>query len=286
MNNRVFVGLLAGALLLVGGWYYWRQGGAEALPPPPPVATSAITAPAPATPSAPAAAPTIRYPLPAALMTSPAPGDTSFLQSLRDWLGRKALALLFDDELIVRIVKTVDYLPRQMLPADAMPLRPVAGVMLTAGSGEALVISRRNAARYNSRVEIVRQLDVGRLVALYAGFYPQFQRTYEDLTGANAYFNDRLVEAIDDLLAAPEPSAPLGLVRANGTFEFADPDLAARSVGQKIILRLGTKNSAVIRTWLRELRQELTRGVAGPRTRNLRFVIPNIYAGKVLTGPA
>lgn len=263
MNNKVFAGLLAGALLLVGGWYYWAQSGSEALPPPPPATTSAITAPPSAVPSPPAAAPTIRYPLPPASMTSPAPGDASLLQSLRDWLGQRALALFFDDELIVRIVKTVDHLPRRTLPADAMPLRPVAGATLTAGSGDALVISRRNAARYNSRVDIVRRLDVGRLVALYTGFYPQFQRAYENLTGSDAYFNDRLVEAIDDLLATPEPSAPLRLVRVNGALEFADPDLAARSAGQKIMLRLGTQNSAVVKAKLRELRQELTRGAAG-----------------------
>lgn len=261
MNNKVFAGLLAGALLLVGGWYYWAQSGSEALPPPPPAATSAITAPPPATPSPPP--PTIRYPLPAASMTSPAPGDASFSQSLRDWLGRKTMALLFADELVVRIVKTVDALPGPTLPADAMPWRPVAGAMATAGRGEALVISRRNAARYNTRVDIVRRLDVGRLIALYTGFYPQFQRAYEDLTGSGAYFNDRLVEAIDDLLVAPEPSAPPRLVRVDGGYEFADRDLAMRSVGQKIMLRLGPQHSAVVKAKLRELRQELTRAAAG-----------------------
>ena len=40
--------------------------------------------------------------------------------------------------------------------------------------------------------------------------------------------------------------------------QFADPELEARSAGQKILIRMGSENAAVIKAKLREIRRELT----------------------------
>jgi hypothetical protein len=40
-------------------------------------------------------------------------------------------------------------------------------------------------------------------------------------------------------------------------FEYADPGLESRSAGQKVLIRMGPKNAAVIKAKLRELRAEL-----------------------------
>jgi hypothetical protein len=42
-------------------------------------------------------------------------------------------------------------------------------------------------------------------------------------------------------------------------YEFADPELEARSAGQKILMRIGNENAARVKAKLRELRGELTR---------------------------
>ncbi len=39
---------------------------------------------------------------------------------------------------------------------------------------------------------------------------------------------------------------------------FADPELEARSAGQKILLRTGAANATAIKAKLREIRQEIT----------------------------
>ena len=67
------------------------------------------------------------------------------------------------------------------------------------------------------------------------------------------------MEAIDDLLAAPEISGPVKLVRPKVLYQFADPDLEARSAGQKIMLRMGAENAAKVKAKLREIRRELLR---------------------------
>ncbi len=37
-------------------------------------------------------------------------------------------------------------------------------------------------------------------------------------------------------------------------WEYADPELEARSAGQKLLLRMGNENAAIVRAKLRELR--------------------------------
>jgi hypothetical protein len=72
-------------------------------------------------------------------------------------------------------------------------------------------------------------------------------------------FNDRLIEAIDDLLMTPDVEGPVELTQPRILYEFADPDLEALSAGEKILLRMGPENSAKIKTKLREIRDELER---------------------------
>jgi len=95
------------------------------------------------------------------------------------------------------------------------------------------------------------------LVQAYVRAYPLFQAAYEELGYPGKYFNDRLMEAIDDLLDAPEPAAPPELLRPRVLYEFADPDLETRSAGQKMLLRMGRDNAARVKGKLREIRREL-----------------------------
>ena len=267
MNKKIGAGIFVALVALAAAWFFWLRTPAVPVPPPP---KPQVTAPA-ATPPAPvqSAQAVIRYPLGVMPTSSSLPelgrSDAPFLKGLGDWLGHRLLALFFSDEVIRRIVKTVDNLPNKKLPSDAMPLKPVPGALVTAGKGERLSLSRRNAARYGPYLRIVGAVDAGKLVAIYIDFYPLFQRAYEELNSNNGYFNDRLVEAIDDMLAAPEPAEPVKLVRAEGYFEFADPGLEARSAGQKILIRMGQANASVVKAKLRAIRQEVTRHAAAAK---------------------
>jgi hypothetical protein len=104
-----------------------------------------------------------------------------------------------------------------------------------------------------------RTIDSAKLVETYRYFYPLFQRAYQEIGYPRANFNDRLVVAIDDLLAAPEPKAPILLTQPRVLFEYADPDLERRSAGQKIMIRIGRDNAAVIKAKLAEIRALVTR---------------------------
>jgi hypothetical protein len=128
------------------------------------------------------------------------------------------------------------------------------------GSAETLAIDAKNPERYASYVQLIKSVDTPKLVAVYRQFYPVFQRAYVELGYPNAYFNDRLVEALDDLLAAPEPEEPIRLAQPKVLYEFADPALESRSAGQKIMIRMGRDNAVSIKAKLREIRQSVARG--------------------------
>jgi hypothetical protein len=144
-----------------------------------------------------------------------------------------------------------------------LPVRSVSGRFATAGSGDGITIGADNAARYAPYVSMAEAVDAKTLAALYMRFYPLFQEAYRELGYPNGYFNDRLVEAIDDVLAAPVVQAPIKLTQPKVLYEFADPDLERRSAGQKIMMRMGSDNAARVKAKLAQFRRE----VVGPHTK-------------------
>jgi len=173
--------------------------------------------------------------------------------------GQNTLAKYFYlDDIIRHIVATVDNLPRDKVSQRLMPVRPVAGKFLVAGKEENIVLDPANYARYAPYVRLAEAVNVKKLVAVYVHFYPLFQQAYKDLGYPTGYFNDRLIEVIDHLRAAPDVKAPVMLVQPKVFYEFADPGLEALSAGQKIMIRMGPENAAKMKAKLKEYRRELT----------------------------
>ena len=99
---------------------------------------------------------------------------------------------------------------------------------------------------------------LGQVADVYRRFYPLFQDAYVDLGYPNGYFNDRLIEVIDDLLATPDKNEPVSLVRPHVLYEFSDPDLESLSSGQKMLLRMGSEHRSSVKQKLREFRNIAT----------------------------
>lgn len=161
------------------------------------------------------------------------------------------------DHFIQRLVLLIDNLPRAELPASRLPTRPVAGTFLVTGGDAALAIDGANARRYAPWVSLAEAAAPRQVVTVYVHLYPLFQQAYEELGYPGGYFNDRLIAVIDHLLATPDINGPLRLVRPKVFYLFADPELEARSAGQKLLLRIGPENAARVKALLRSYRQEL-----------------------------
>lgn len=257
-NKWLYAGLGAAVLLAVAGYvYYDRVLNKPAEPAAPPPVAQSQPAPAPAA----APEPAVRHPVaeePAQGLPTIENSDSMLRDQIAQLMGRKAFSdLVVPDQLVRRVVATIDNLPRPTAPRRMLPLNPVPGRFVTEGSGDAETIATANAARYEPYVRVMESVNTHALVYSYVRAYPLFQSAYEQLGFPGKYFNDRLVEAIDDMLAAPEQSAAPKLVRGRVLYEFADPDLQTRSAGQKILLRMGPENARRVKAKLAEVRQEL-----------------------------
>jgi hypothetical protein len=262
--ERPFAWPVALAIALIVGlagayYYYVREHQAQ----PAPVASAplpTITAPVPE----PSPQPAIRHPLetpqPQAAQSLPAldNSDAMARRSLVEMMGNKAFAEIVVPSLLIRrIVATVDNLPGPTAPRRMIPLNPVPGAFVTSGGPNDAVIAPANFARYAPYVRVIESVDPRALVYSYVRAYALFQRAYEELGYPRKDFNDRLMQAIDDMLAAPEIDTPIAVMKPRILYEFADPDLETRSAGQKIMIRMGKENAQRVKAKLWEIRREL-----------------------------
>lgn len=243
----------AAVLAVMAATYYYLLLDARLAPVPHAEPVAEASAPEPAAAPAAAPEPAVRHPLatPAEPPALPAleSSDPMARESLADLMGGKAFnELVIPVELVRRIVATVDNLPRPTAPRRAIPLQPVPG---------AFIPDDGNDARYGPYIRVFEAIDSRALAERYARAYPLFQRAYEELGFPGQYFNDRLIVAIDDLLAAPELAQRPELVQSKVLWEFADPELEQRSAGQKILVRMGSANAQRVKSKLREIRREL-----------------------------
>jgi hypothetical protein len=256
----------------VGGFVWWRyRTPAPTMALPPPEVAINVPKAAPAPPPE----PVIRHPIDAAPAASSPPASTALdAAALAGLLGQKAvLAFLQTDGFVQRLVGTVDNLGRPHAAPRLWPVNPAPGRFTVERTGDAESIAPSNARRYATFVQFVENVDSPRAAALYRRHYALFQQAYGDLGYPRGYFNDRLVEVIDHLLATPEPAGPVKvrLIEVKGPvpltqpwvhYEFVDPGLEALSSGQKMLLRMGPENARRLKAKLADLRRLVASGAA------------------------
>lgn len=263
---------------IAGGVYLWQRETPRPVPPPTtsapapestPAAAGAAPAPAQPTepvPSVPApVADGPKNPLPgavpdAATMPPAEHSDAPILEALLKLAGRDALAQVLNmQDFARRFVVTVDHLPRELIPAQLSAVKRVPGQFAVASADGSMTLAPANFARYDTFVRLVESLDPKTMVAIYLRFYPLLQKEYRAMGFPNAHFHDRVIEAIDDMLTAPEVSGPIRLVQPKVNYTFADPLLEKLSAGRKIMIRIGPEHAARMKKALRALRAELVR---------------------------
>ncbi len=249
------VGIIAAAVVAGGAGYYWFTHH-EA--PPPPVAQAPT--PPPATP----AEPPVAHPIAAEGESTALPAlndsDQVVHDSLAGVVGREPTEQFLEPQNIVRrIVATVDNLPRKKLAVDRRPVKATPGQTVTSSQGDLVTLSPDNYARYAPLMKVLEHTDMKALALVYQHLYPLFQQSYEDLGYPGKYFNDRLVEVIDHLLQTPEIATPVALTQPKVFYEYADPELEGRSAGQKLLIRMGAANERLIKDKLREFRAEIVK---------------------------
>jgi hypothetical protein len=258
-RNFVWPLLMVGAVV-AAGFLVWRgmHAPTPVTAPPPQVAAPQPAAPASTSP---------KYPIESAeappRTAAPLPAVEDSDAALQDAMAALFTAVPLDrvfhvQQIVPRFVATIDNLPRQTAALQKMPVNPVGGSVAVTHNDGRILLRADNATRYATYVRVMEQADTRKLVQTYVRFYPLFQKAYEDLGYPHGYFNDRLVEVIDHLLATPDVPAPIELVQPKVLYQFADPALEQRSAGQKILIRMGPVNESHVKAKLRDIRDSLT----------------------------
>jgi len=268
-------GVRAALLLILGiavaaaviWWFSLRS-------PAPAPAMPVAVAPQPPASSAVAAPPAIQHPVEEAAGPLAAGQVDAALTGL---LGRKAVAsFLQTTDFPRRFAATVDNLGRSHAPVALWPVNPMGGRFTVQELPDGPVIGADNAARYTPLVLLAEGTDTAQAAQLYLRMYPLLQRAYEELGYPKRYFNDRLVEVIDVLLATPEVDHPvkLRLVEVKGPipserpwvrYQYADPALESLTAGQKILVRAGPQNARRLKAKLAQFRAQVAEGPAKRR---------------------
>jgi len=252
--------------IAASAYYYWSTRERDAMP-----AKEAVpAAQAPdATSQSAEAEPEVRYPIDSVATQAPEPeaaplpplreSDDTLRAAASNLIGAETLARYFNlTEIVRRVVVTVEELPRRKVGYRYNLLKPVPGQFAVNGKNDDLSLAGKNYSRYNSYVALAEAVPTEQLIRLYVRFYPLLQEEYRNLGHPNRYFNDRVVEAVDDLLASPDIVGPIKLTQPKVMYEFADPALESLSAGQKMMIRMGSENAARIKAKLREIRAALT----------------------------
>ena len=237
--------------------------------------TPATVAASPPLPSSPAPTPPVpepptHYPLDAKLAAGTAATGFDLQAALGELFGTKTVQSMFRlDDFPRRLAASIDNLGRSHVSPTLWPVNPASGRFLVEERDGATFISADNGLRYTPYVLLIETVDLRRVAGIYARIYPSLQRAYEELGYPGKYFNDRLVEVLDQLLATPEFDTPIQVrlppidgplqpERPWVLYEFADPELQSLTAGQKLLLRTGSVNERRIKIRLAEIRRLVT----------------------------
>jgi hypothetical protein len=184
--------------------------------------------------------------------------DPELTLALAEIAGADRLAeYLVKNQIISRFVATLDSLTSRQVPPQINPIRPATDKFIAETEGESILMSAENFTRYDGYVALMQDVNTDVLVALYQRYYPLFEQAWEE-NGGEGSFNERLAEVIDHLLETPDVPGPVYLSKPEAVYVFEEPELEAMTAGQKVLVRMGSVNAAVVKEKLTEVKLQIS----------------------------
>jgi hypothetical protein len=264
-------------VLGLAAWYLFsaRQGAVEEAPPPPALVEPEVQVAPAAEPPVPE--PAVPVPSEEPVVEQPplpplAESDPVAAETLSGLVGAEAVErYVVSEAVIARMVATVDALSGKQVPGSIQAVAGPGGAFeATADDNPSTVI--RNAAgdpipqyvidpvnyqRYTPYVEMLEAMDSQEVAAAYRDYQPLFDEAFRQLGYPEGDFSQRLGAVIDELLATPEVTEPVRLIKPEAYYLYADEELESLTAGQKVLVRMGPANAARVKAKLTEIRAAL-----------------------------
>ena len=202
-----------------------------------------------------------------------ADSDPEALEVAAELVGSQPVeAYLTHENVISRVVATVNALSARQIPPVIQVMQGPGGEFAVIPDPDPETVIRNplgdpipqytldpaNYERYAPYVEMLEQADPAAVSEAYARYDELFEEAFRQLGYPKGGFEERMVAVIDELLATPEVTDPVRLVKPEAYYRFADERLERLTAGQKILLRMGPENAARVKVRLVEIRNALT----------------------------
>jgi hypothetical protein len=247
-NHGVWATALVAAVLIgAGAWFITSRR--QPAPPPAVTAEAAPQAPVSETRPEPPRVQAMDVTLPPLPQTDPIVRELvarlSSHPTVAAWLATKGLIANFT---VVTLAIAEGRTPAQFL-------RPIAprGRFRTTSSRDGLFVDPRSYERYTPHAEAIAALDATGTASLYLTLKPRITDAYKELGYPEGDFDRVLERAIGVLLQTPALDEKATLVPKGVTCAYTDPTFQSLPPAQKQLLRLGPRNSQVIRAKLEEI---------------------------------
>ncbi|MDT3282556.1 DUF3014 domain-containing protein [Shewanella scandinavica] len=182
------------------------------------------------------------------------------------FVQRKALAIinnnvlsssLVQQDLARQFVVFVDNLAQGELTRKVSPLKGPEKLFSVSEITNKVYLNPEGFHRYDAYVDSIAKMDEQTLMATYKQMTPMLEEAFSELGYSNAKFNDRMLQAIKILLAAPIIEDPIELSSISVNYQFVDPHLEALPSAQKLLIRMGPENTRKLKVALRKLENQL-----------------------------
>jgi len=265
-------------VLGLAAWYLYsvRQAAVDEAPAPPVLVEPAAPTPAPEKaadePIAVTPAPAIEPEAEQAPLPALAESDPAAVEALSGLIGAEQTEqYVVSEDVIPRMVATIDSLSGRQVPGAILVVQGPGGTfeatadenpdaVIRDEAGDPIpqfVLDPANYQRYAPYVALLEGVDATRLAATYRDYQPLFDEAFRQLGYPEGDFGQRLGAVIDELLATPEVTEPVRLIKPEAYYLFADEALESLTAGQKALIRMGPDNAARVKAKLVEIRAAL-----------------------------
>ncbi|MDQ2075737.1 DUF3014 domain-containing protein [Marinimicrobium sp. ABcell2] len=176
------------------------------------------------------------------------------------------VGLLVEDEIIRKFVRAVNSVDEGRIVHEYRPVVSPRPPLAVERVGEATTeaeqqyrLTRENYRRYDPYVALLTSADPATLARWYQRFLPLMETAYAEHGAEKANFHEVVLNAIDDVLEAPDANPNAILIRPKVFYEFRDEDMEAMPDSHKLMQRIGPEHSQRVKEVLEGLRGELQR---------------------------
>jgi len=182
------------------------------------------------------------------------------------FVHQKALAMinnnvigssLVNQDLVRQFVVFVDNLAQGELTRKVSPVKGPEKLFTVSEITNKVYLNPESYHRYDAYATVLANMDEQALMHTYKQLTPLFDEAFAELGYSNAKFNDRMLQAIKIMLAAPIIEEPIELSSISVNYRFVDPNLEALPSAQKLLVRMGPENTRKVKAALRKLENQL-----------------------------